>query len=344
MEYINEININEAIIHVLDKSQENPVYNDFTLKLTDETYEYLLRHIKRVLKNDNLKYGIFNSDENSVKDHLTSYFEKEFNFNTLSKKLANDLFNIIKNDDTIPSGDILVISISTDYGPMIGILKMDYVKSYAHAIDFVDGRNEISIISKPGDLPNRQTVEKAAFVKPLFKDNNFDLMFFDKSFRKNTKKETEDYFKTNFLKCSLIENERDQTKKLLLVSETFTRTNLKENASAAEYFRSNIQKKLIDGEKVNIDDVSSELEGVFPDEIREEFSNYLKDFGVPDVVCVDKKYVDKKLSNKKLSIDKDIVLLISSEAYFDKSRFQIVENEDGTINMLIKNVKSYTEK
>ena len=44
----------------------------------------------------------------------------------------------MKGNVNIPSCDLIVVSLITDQGPMIGILKMDYVKNFTHSVDFVE--------------------------------------------------------------------------------------------------------------------------------------------------------------------------------------------------------------
>ena len=41
---------------------------------------------------------------------------------------------------------VIVASIITDQGPMIAILKMDYVKNFTHQVDFVDDKIGIGIV------------------------------------------------------------------------------------------------------------------------------------------------------------------------------------------------------
>lgn len=74
MDYINDININEAIIHILDNNGGEPILNEYTLNLNDDTYKFVYKHIEKCLKDEELKYAKFNSERNIVKeivqDHL----------------------------------------------------------------------------------------------------------------------------------------------------------------------------------------------------------------------------------------------------------------------------------
>ncbi|NRT76327.1 hypothetical protein BJV41_000809 [Clostridium beijerinckii] len=78
--------------------------------------------------------------------------------------------------------------------------------------------------------------------------------------------------------------------------------------------------------------------------MREDFTSYIKQQGLNDEVLVDKTWVEKKLKRTRLNIDKQIDLYINEDVYHDSSKFEIVPNGDGTINMVIKNVINYIEK
>ena len=126
MEYINDININEAVIHILDSNVDDPVLNEFSLDLDEDIYKFLYKHIEKCFKDDDLKYGKFNPERNIVKEVVQDYLNgSEDNLIKVSKELANQLFIIMKGNVNIPAGDLIVVSLTTDHGPMIGILKMD---------------------------------------------------------------------------------------------------------------------------------------------------------------------------------------------------------------------------
>ena len=43
-------------------------------------------------------------------------------------------------------------------------------------------------------------------------------------------------------------------------------------------------------------------------------------------------------------MDKDIDLYIDVDTYNDKERFKITKNGDGTVDIVLKNIRSFTEK
>ncbi|MBS5926305.1 MAG: nucleoid-associated protein [Clostridium sp.] len=346
MDYVNDININEAVIHILDNNSMEPILNEYKLEMEEDTYKFIYKHIEKCFNDEELKYAKFNEERNIVKEVVQDYLNGENNdLITFSKELSRQLFSIMKGNVNIPSCDLIVASIITDQGPMIAILKMDYVKNFTHEIEFVDNKIGIGIVPQSAGLPgSSQKIQKAAFIKPIKEEDRYNLMVLDK--QKKSKEDDEygaNYFINSFLGCTIVANERDMTKTFLKAAETWTRKNFVEDAVTAEKVRTTVKGKLKEEDIVNIDELSHEL---FKDEpkTKEEFCTFVKAQGLNDDVQVDKTWVEKKLKRVRLKIDKDIDLYINEEVYHDNNRFEIQRNGDGSINMIIKHVMNYIEK
>ncbi|NFS12806.1 nucleoid-associated protein [Clostridium botulinum] len=343
MEYINDININQAVIHVLDRNAAEPVLNEFTLELTEEVYKFLYKHIEKCLKDDELKYAKFKKGANLVKETVQGYLNGiDDEFIGLSKNLAKQLFAIMQMDESIDSCDLIIVSLTTDQGPMIGILKLDYVKNFTHEIQFIDEKIGVGIVPQIAGLPgSSQKIEKAAFIKPFREQDLFNLYALDK--KKRTKEDTElgiNYFVADYLYSTLITNERDNTKSFINNSENWIRKNV-QSAEDQQKIRDSFKNKVIEEDIINIEEVAKEV--LKEPGAADNFKVYMagsceEEFGV------DKTYVEKKVKKVRLNIDREIDLYISNAAYNDQDKFDIVPNGDGSVNMIIKNVMSYIEK
>lgn len=344
MEYISDININEAIIHVLDSNGGEPVLNEYPLDLNEDIYKFLHKHIDKCFKDEELRYAKFKDEKSIVKEVVQDYLNGiENNLVELSKELARQMFAIMNGNTNIPSCDLVIASIITDQGPMIAILKMDYVKNFTHQIEFINNKMGIGIVPQAAGLPGSgQKIQKAAFIKPIRENETYNLMVLDK--QRKYKKDEEygaNYFINNFLNCDIVINERDNTKLFVYESEQWIRKALDENPMQAIKVRDEIKKTLLEDEAVNIDEFS---EKVFDDkDLKDSFSTELKMKGL-DGIEIDKTWVDKKLKRIRLKIDTGIDLYLSNEDYHDKSKFEVTRNGDGTVNMIIKFVSNYIEK
>lgn len=344
---VNDINIQDAVIHVLDANVGEPVLNEFTLELTEDTYRFLYKHIEKVFKSDDLVPAVFNSERNVVREILQDYLNGlDGDIIDVSKELARQLFIIMKGNINIESCDLIITSIITDQGPMVGILKLDYVNSFTHQVDFIDNKIGVGLIKHSAALPgSSQRIQKAAFIKPIREGNKFDLWVLDnnKGRRVDDDEYGANYFSNSFLGCSQVSDSRTETKAFIHAVERWTRSNITENAVEAENIRTTVKDKLQEEDNINISELADELFRNEPKK-KQDFEIYIKGNGLDEEIKVDKQFVEKKLKRVRLKVDKDIDLYIDQEAYKDASKFEIQRNGDGSINMIIKNVINYIEK
>lgn len=345
---VNDINIQDAVIHVLDNNAGEPILNEYTLELTEDTYKFLYKHIDKIFRNDDLVPAVFNPGENLVRERVQDYLNGlEGNIIEISKELARKLFIIMKGNINIQSCDLIVTMLYTDQGPMIGILKLDYVNSFTHQVEFIDDKIGVGLVKYSAALPgSTQRIQKAAFIKPIREGQSFDLWVLD---NKNVKEMKNDdgygvnYFMNSFLGCSQVSDSRTETKSFIKAVETWTRSNITENAEEAEKIRTTVKDQLQEEDNINIAELSDELFKGDSNK-KQDFEIWIKSYGIDEQVKVDKQFVEKKLKKLRLKVDKDIDLYIDQEAYKDASKFEIQRNGDGSINMIIKNVINYIEK
>lgn len=343
MDKIVDVIINEAVIHVLDNNADEPVLNEFKLELNESIYKFILSHIYKIFKDDNLKYAFFNSKEgNIIRDLSQEYLNGYDDLLSVSKEFSNQLFTLMKSNIAIPSCDLLVVSISTEYGPMIGIIKLDFIKHYTHKIDFVENKIGVNIAHIPTGLPVNKKVSKAAFIKPVRVEQEYDLLVLDKVSAKNNDEYGANYFVDNFLGCNLIDNDRDRTRAFIGAMETWTRSNLNGDAAKAEKIRTFVREQLKLNDQINVYDLAPVI---LPKEkeAQKDLIGFMQSQELEDVQ-VDKEYLEKKLRKVKIKISSDIDISITEEAYKDINKFQVVDNGDGSIHMIIKNIERYLEK
>ena len=329
----------EAVIHVLDRNLGEPILNNNCLELTENTYSFIYNHIKKCFKNPDLKTAVFLDNNNHVKELTNIYLnESRKTFLDMSKDLALKLFPLIRGNVNIASCDLLIVSLVTDIGPMVGILKLDLVETFTHHIKALDESVDISIIKANTSLPVNQKIQKAAFININNRNKN-DLLILD-----NGKKHSKDeeygtkYFIDNFLECAITISDRDLTRDFLKASENWTRANT-DDVYFAESIRNMVKDKVIHEDVINVDDFSRELFDNQP-ALSANYAEYIKSKTTEDNVVVDKVYAESHLKNVKLKLDNTINLSLDTEIYNNPTKFEIVSNEDGTVNIVIKYISS----
>ncbi|MBD5640131.1 nucleoid-associated protein [Clostridium botulinum] len=339
MEYIKEVNINEAIIHILDSNANGPILNEYKLRLDDENYKFILKHVEKCLKDQQLRYAKFNNERNIVKEVSQEYLNGQNDLLTISKELAKQLFVLMKGNDNIESCDLMIVSISTEYGPMLGILKMDYIKNYIHVIDTVEDKIGINIAPEVTDLPmTASKIKKCAFIKPIREGQEFNLMLIDKQKKsKDSEEYGSNYFIKNYLGCNVIENERDMTRQLVENTDKFIKDNI-DDVKIAVKTKDLLREKLKKEDTINIEDITDEI---FKDEtLKQEFINFNYENNIDKPIEVDKEFVTKIVDTLKFKLNKNITLSIPEDVYSDINSFEVRDNGDGTANIIIKDVST----
>ncbi len=343
MEYVNELKLNEAVIHILDQNGDDVVYNEFYLNLEDdEVNNFIWKHVTKCLKDESVKYGKFNN-MSFVNECCHKFFRCEDDLLGISKSLAKRLYNIMKNSGNIPSCDLMVVSILSDLGPLIGIFKMDYIKNYAHKVDFIGDKIGIDIISQVSGLPaSSQRIQKCVFVKPYDENDKVNAYVIDKRLAKKNDDYDEEFFIKDFLNCNLGRNQRDNTKDLLNTSEKWIRENYTGDAEKSYDIREGIKTKLEKENKFNLDELASEV--IKDEDLRDSFKEKIESSGVSKEVEVDKAFINSKFKRRRIRVDNSIDIYIDENNYKDSDKFEIQRIGDGRINILIKNVENFIEK
>jgi hypothetical protein len=216
-------------------------------------------------------------------------------------------------------------------------MKLNYSNSYSHFVKQDEAAVTIDIgINKTGLPGLGQKLSRAVFIrKPISQEVEYDFLTFDK--------QQEGYFCQAFLRVSPIRDRRENTRIIQKTSEEFARRAFKDNAQEAEGFRKKLSETLMQEDRLNVETFAENL--LPSEEKRTEYRAALVNEGISEAdVSIDKEWAEKKLKKKRLKVDKSIDLYIDDEVYNDKSRFQIKRNGDGTIDIILKNIKNYIER
>jgi len=333
---IEDIIINRVALNVLDRENKTTVLTDKELELSEEVYEYFENHLLKILKDEEAKPAFFGEEKNIVKELCKDIFEDEEQFVSNSNKLSQYLFRCIGTDEKESSGDMAVCHFESQEGKYLAILKLNFTNSYCHYIKDTDGNPVVTIGVNRTGLPGLgQKVSKAAVIREFKENNEYNMLVLDK--------DKEGVFINSFLKCTFTRDRRENTRIINRVSEQFARKAFKDNAQEAERFRSRLSDHLRNEDSFDVQKVAEEN---FSDiMVKNEFKAVMVSEGITENdVQIDREWAEKKLKKKRLKVDKSIELYIDSEVYNDKDRFQIKRNGDGTIDIILKNVKNYIER
>jgi len=342
MRYLEAINVTRAIVHIMDRNGDAPLLNQVEMDITEDLFEFLTKHIHKSLKAEDNKKAKFLS-EGAVKRASDRMFVDHDFFVEGSQDIAKHLFQVIKPVDEVLSGDIIVCEFNSGNASFIGVLKMDYVKSFIHEVAFEEDKFKISIVSQDIALPPmNQKLSACAFIKKDDYDPTYDMVMLEKSTGID---DGLHYFLQSFLSAELVFDSRDKTRMFKKNVENWARKNLKNDYERADELRSEVNNRLLTHAVIDMDEVAQEVFGDDLD-LKDKFDNNMIETGVNngETIEIDKHWVQKKMKSRAIKTDTGFTIRADFDHYDDQLRFEVRKNGDGTVDYVIKNVRNITER
>lgn len=342
MRYLESVNVTRAIVHILDRNADEPLLNQVEMEITEDLFEFLTKHIHKSLKAEDNKKAKFLS-AGSVKRATDEMFDSRDYFVEGSQEIAKHLFKVIKPIDEVLSGDVIVCEFNSGNANFIGILKMDYFKSFIHEVAFEEDKFKISIVSQDIALPPmNQKLSACAFIKKDDYDPTYDMVMLEKT---TGIEDGLHYFLQSFLSAEPVFDSRDKTRLFKKSVEQWTRKHLKNEYDKADELRSEVNNRLLTHAIIDMDEMSQEVFGGDL-ETKDKFDNTMIELGLNDgdKIEIDKHWVTKKMKTRALKTDTGFTIRADFDHYDDKLRFEVRKNGDGTVDYIIKNVRNITER
>ncbi len=323
-----EIGINNAILHILDSTALLPVYSQQNLELEDEkVQEFIGRHIERIFNDQSVKAGRFN--ENS---HIIEFLKNiDKDFTDVSISIAEKLYEIMLKYTEIPSGDLLIASLDMEGHHYLIIIKFNYKEGYTHYVDYGDSGTLNKIVVNKVMFPSetQRNIEAA-----LINLEDLSIKVFEREYDIEGEKIL--YFSKMFLNCDTELSIKESIKVIREVAKDMTKQYYDDDFEKV----SEIKEAIYDNLDSGIIEVENVAEKIFRNniEVKREYIERIEDAGVNKVVDLEGKKPEKKLTVHKIKMDNGIQLDVPVDIYRDKNIIEFINNPDGTISIIIKNI------
>ena len=97
-------------------------------------------------------------------------------------------------------------------------------------------------------------------------------------------------------------------------------------------------------EKAEIDLEEFVQNTILDQNLKESFKECMEDKGLNDNFSIDKKWVEKKLKKRSIKTDNGFDIKGNLSDFEDPMKYSVRKNENGTFDIVIKNVSFYEEK
>lgn len=332
--------LKRAILHILDGNSGVSVYSDEELDVSDASINnFITKHIEKVFEDAGLRTGEF-SDNSGFKYHLSEYIKSDDYFSTMSKFIAQKVYEGVTQSDKPDSSDLIVCDCIINERPILAVLKCDNKIGYTHQVYQEDNKVKNQIINHYAILPTTsQRISECAFI------NTDDYSIRYKGKKRKIDGETTDLIADVLLECIYDISSRESVNAVKKIAKKVTEENggdeLETLSKMKEYITENIENG--EQEYIETDKVAKKIFDGKPG-MREEFIEKIEKANVPQRVEVN-SYVTKKLaSNVKIVTDIGVELTFPAEYYQNSEYIQFINNEDGTISIQINNIGEVINK
>ena len=332
--------IHKFIIHVLDKENDTPILNDYEGRVSPEVDKFFQKVMNRVAKDDDLRKAAFkNYNDNLIKNCCEQIIYDEDTFLQNSKEIAAYLFEVMKINAEIESCDLAICLYTVKDEKYVGIVKLYYKRLYTHSIELLDEKFNIQMVSNEIGIPETGRQKQAAIVGANGINDEYHLKVLDKDAEKEG---SESKFVSEFLHAEKIDDDKYKTKVFKNTAENWITNALSSDIKKAEDVRSMLNYTLKEKQEINVQDFIEN--NIKDEELKESFKEHMEDKGLEESFNIDKKWVEKKLKKRSIRTDNGFDIKGNLSDFEDPMKYSVRQNENGSIDIVIKNVNFYEEK
>lgn len=326
-----DIYLKRAILHIIDREAGSPVFSQKELDLTkDFVRDFLQKKIQKI-SSAQTKTGQL-AEENPFSQSLKlcqEHFEEE------SERLVQRWFDVYQESEEAPSADIFVVLYEIDTVMYLALLKVNYRDAYTHFIEADEAGIDNRLILNRAILGSKSQKADEALAVNLT-DLTYELI--DKKYEFSGKKEW--YFSEKVIESvpapSLEENVKVIKKVAKQLGKKFEAEEFDIMADLKEAVYDTIEETgRLDheqiAEKVFKENITAKL--AFQEEIQEQ--GFVPE--APTVKAV-QEISEKKYGKQKFKLSNGIELIVPVDVYRNPDLIEFVNNPDGTISVMIKNV------
>lgn len=332
------IEVKSFIVHILDNNTGVPVLSEHEHPESDEAMEFIEKHILKVLKDDSLKTACFTEEAGIVKNICKNIYAGGSEFSGSTREIGEFLYNLMQKYPDIPSADLVCSLFDLDGDMHLGILKLNYKPSFIHYVGGNSSGTLNSIIKQKTTLPGEsQKIEECALIN--LKDLSIKML--EKKYEINGEKIF--YFSTMFLQCAGDMSDRDKVKVFKRATESFNKKYCKDDFTVQTGMRRAVADSIEEEEAIDIEKVAEDVFKRNPD-MRDIYIDHMEKAGFREkTISVNQEISEKVFKRHKIKTDTGIEINLPVDYYKDNEKVEFINNPDGTISIVLKNISSITD-
>lgn len=327
--------IKKAILHIIDREAGSLICSQRELDLKEYAVKQYLDSVLKRLEKAEFKTGILQE----TSEFALVLKNAELEFVEKSAEMAQMVFDSLSISEDAPSGDLLVVELEELNGvPKFGLIKFNYKPSFTHHVTYLDDLMQNNIILNKTIFPSTtQRIDECCLIN--LETLELDIVEKKYSFEGQNRL----FFTERFLqidpKPTVTENLKIIKK---AVKEVANKYNEEEYVSMSQtqqaIFESIEEDGIISKEKI--------AEAVFEtnESAKQEYFDIIEQTKFSEEIPSNVPKYEKKYSKQKFKLTNGIELSIPADVFKDPDLVEFINNPDGTISVMIKNVEQIISK
>ncbi|MDT2848595.1 nucleoid-associated protein [Vagococcus carniphilus] len=327
--------IKKAILHIIDREAGSLICSQRELDLKEYAVKQYLDSVLKRLEKAEFKIGILQE----TSEFALVLKNDELEFVEKSAEMAQMVFDSLSISEDAPSGDLLVVELEELNGvPKFGLIKFNYKPSFTHHVTYLDDLMQNNIILNKTIFPSTtQRIDECCLIN--LETLELDIVEKKYSFEGQNRL----FFTERFLqidpKPTVTENLKIIKK---AVKEVANKYNEEEYVSMSQtqqaIFESIEEDGIISKEKI--------AEAVFEtnESAKQEYFDIIEQTKFSEEIPSNVPKYEKKYSKQKFKLTNGIELSIPADVFKDPDLVEFINNPDGTISVMIKNVEQIISK
>lgn len=336
----NSINLKDVILHILDQDAQMPILSKETHPLDNgEIVDFFQGHIIKVLKDNSLKKAYFNEEESFMRDLCDKLLEGMENFKEVSCLIAENLYSIMQKHQEIPSADLACLVFDIDGKAHLGIFKFNYRSSYIHFVETIGGEPLNKVVKQRTTLPgDGQKVDECIIIKL----EDYSISILEKKYEIDGEKQN--YLSTKFLNCLTDISDKEKVKFFKRANEVFKKTYFDTDATKLGDIKNAVMESIEENGVIDVVEVAENAFRSNP-EMKNIYIDHIQGSGFKEkTIEIDPEFGEKAFKKQRIKTDTGIEINLPIDFYKNKDKVEFINNPDGTISIVIKNITKIIDK
>ena len=336
---IDEVNIDKIILHILDPSVGLPVFSEEEHPYSGEIIEFMKIHIERIFNDINIKKSFFKDENNKVRQASLEISENPDLFIGKTKEIAGTMYNLLAQNVDIPPYDLICSLFKGDGKGYLGFFIFNYKTSYIHYVEELETGRLNTVVKQSTTLSNINQKIDEFFIIDL---ENFSILLKEKKYDINGEKEF--YLSQYLLKSTDVLSDKSKLDIVNKVSKKIVKDFYEDDVVKLAEIKTAMVESVEQSDSVDVDYIKTE---VFKDnfDVQRIYDVEIEKKGLIDkTINIDQNLIKRIPTSQKLVMDNGIEIKVPIEYLDGSDTVEFLNNPDGTISVLLKNIRAIEGK